>query len=291
MSAATADCSCACPDPTVVLVPGSPGADGSAGQAGAAGIDSFTLTTSQIVTPAIGNQVLVNVVESAWSAPLQTLVISDGTNVTHWTVVSIVSTITMNLQFLGYPGDATPGTIIATNAKVSPSGVLAALAAPLPTAITDNSTGTASNTIVAETGQFTFSIPFRAAAITGNVLLFTYTPAFAFKIIRISASVVDAITTGGRAATLTTAIGGTPTTGGVVVMSGAYALGAQQASSAAITAANVGTNVQAITITASAVTAFAEGGFIVEMQIQNMDTADAIKSLSTHINDLITSLT
>lgn len=172
-----------------------------------------------------------------------------------------------------------------------PGGYPGVLAAALPTAITDNSTGTASNTIAVGAGQFTLSIYFPAVAITGNVLLYTYTPGFKFKIKRISASVVEAITTGGRAATLTTAIAGNPTTGGIVIMSGAYALGAEQASSAAITGANTGSSVQAITVTASAVTAFAEGGFMLNIQLQNMDTADSIASLADHVNDLITSLT
>lgn len=165
-----------------------------------------------------------------------------------------------------------------------------ALGAAIPTVLTDNSTGTASNVIAAGAGQFIHSVYFRAAAITGNVLLYTYTPGFAYKIVRISAAIVDAITTGAKAATLTTAIAGTPTTGGVVTISGTYALGAEQASSSAITAANTGSTVQAITVTASAVTAFAEGGFMLQFQLQNMDTANAVASLSDHVNDVVDTL-
>lgn len=158
---------------------------------------------------------------------------------------------------------------------------------PLTASLTDNSTGTASTvTIAAGAGKSTLAVYFRAAAITGNVLLFTYTPGYKFKITRISAACVDAVTTGAKAATLTTAIGGTPTTGGIVVLSGTYALGAEQASSAAVTALNTGTSAQAITITASSVTAFVEGGFMVYIEIQNMDTADAIAAFANQINNL-----
>jgi hypothetical protein len=178
-----------------------------------------------------------------------------------------------------------------TGATTQAAALAAIRSAAPPTALTDNSTGTQSNIISAGAGQFTLSVHFRAAGITGNVLLFTYTPGYRFKIIRISAAIVDAITTGAKAATLTTAIAGTPTTGGIVVLAGAYALGAEQASSAGVTALNVGTNANAITVTASSVTAFIEGGFSFNIELQNMDTADAVASLAKHVNDLITSLT
>lgn len=164
---------------------------------------------------------------------------------------------------------------------------VAALAAVTVADLTDNSTGTPSTTIAAGAGKFTHSVFFRAAAITGNVLLYTYTPGFAFKILRISAACVDAVTTGAKAATLTTAINAVDTTGGIVILSGAYALGAQQASSAAITAANTGTAAHAITVTASSVTAFVEGGFMLHFEMQNMDTANAIASIAAQ-NDAAT---
>ena len=151
-----------------------------------------------------------------------------------------------------------------------------------PTAITDNTTGTTTATWAAGVAKSTYSVYLRAAAITGNVLLYTYTPGYKFKILRISASCVDAVTTGAKAATLTTAINAVDTTGGIVILSGTYALGVQQASSAAITAANTGTSAHAITVTASSVTAFAEGGFMLHLELQNMDTADALTGQNTY---------
>lgn len=205
---------------------------------------------------------------------------------------TITVTTTTNLTGLLYGGGANVGVVAAGNRAAALASLLAAA---LPSAVDYSAlttAGAANNLAVATgAGQFTLSVYFRAAAITGNVLLFTYTPGYKFKIVRISAATVDAITTGAKAATLTTAIAGVPTTGGIVALAGAYALGAEQASSAAITALNTGTNANAITVTASGVTAFTEGGFMLNIELQNMDTADAVASLSKHIDDLITSLT
>lgn len=158
---------------------------------------------------------------------------------------------------------------------------------PLTASITDNSTGASSTTtFAAGVAKTTVGIYIRAASITGNVLLYTYTPGYKFKIARISAMCVDAVTTGAKAATLTTAINGVNTTGGVVVLSGTYALGSQQASSAAITAANTGSATDPITVTASSVTAFVEGGFMLYLELYNMDTCDAIAALANQVNNL-----
>lgn len=285
------NCDCPCPDPTITEIPGAPGENGAAGAAGSNGINAFTVTTADITLPASAGPVVLptTVGVSSWAGIGQVIFISDGTNWGHFEVLTIPSAASFTLEWLQYPGDAVGTTVIATGATVSPSGEIPQFSPP--TSLTVPSGLTASDIIADGIGQYTHSIYFRAAAITGNVLLYTYTPAFAFRIIRISASVVDAITTGARAATLTTAIGGTPTTGGVVVVSGTYALGAEQASSAAVSGANDGTSIQAITITASSVTAFAEGGFVLNIQMQNLDSANAIASLADHINDLITALT
>lgn len=287
------NCCTPCQSLEVVDVPGTEGAAGAAGAAGTDGVNAFTVLTAALTLPAIGANETLFVADNSWAIVGQTIVVSDpspGVDFGTFQVVSKTGTTAITATFIGASGDSAPGSVIAIGGGVSPGGAPGTLSAALPTALTDNSTGTASNTIAVGTGKFTHSIFFRAAAITGNVLLYTYTPGFAFKIVRISSSVVDAITTAARAATLTTAIAATPTTGGVVTLAGAYALGAEQASSAAITAANTGTSAQAITVTASAVTAFAEGGFMLHMEIQNTDSANAIASLADHTNDLITSL-
>jgi hypothetical protein len=281
---------------------------------GANGVSSFTTFLGALTLPAKGAAVVAppTFANVSWAAVGQTVFGSDGTHFGTFVVTSTNGTNTLGLTFLGATGDSAQGQIVASGAILTPTGApqslpinLAggatvvtgllpianvALAGALPTAITDNSGGAASAVIAAGAGQFTHTVHFRAAAITANVLVYTHTFGFAFKIIRVSASIVDAITTGAKAATLTTAIAGTPTTGGVVTLAGAYAVGVEQASASSISALNTGTNAQAITVTASGVTPFTEGGFDLHMQIQNLDTANAIKSLSTDINSLITAL-
>lgn len=292
MSAVT-DCNCACPTPEVTAIPGTEGAAGEATN-GTDGVNAYTLTTGAS-SPATFNKgdtgITVNVVNASWVAIGQNIAISGAgldDNAGYFLVTAKTATA-LTLTYLD-TGANDDGQGVDSGVTVSPAGP-GFFPGTAPTSITDNSGGSASDTIAAGAGQFTHSVYFPAPAITGNVLLYTYTPGFAFKILKISASIVSAITTGGKAATLTTAINGTPTTGGVVVMSGAYALGSQQASSAAITGFNTGNNAQAITVTASSVTAFAEGGFMLHFEIQNTDSSDAIASMSDHINDLITAIT
>lgn len=290
MSAASS-CDCACPTPQIVQIPGVQGSSGAAGVDGADGVSALTLLTSALTIPALaGDPVSIGVAENSWAAIGQVIFVSDGIDFGTFRVTGLTGSTIISATWLDAPNDAAAGAIIGIGGKVVPSGEVGALAGALPNVFTDNTTGTASDILAVGTGKFTHSVYFRAVAITGNVLLYTYTPGFAFKIYRISASVVDAITTAARAATLTTAIAGTPTTGGVVTVSGTYALGAQQASATPVTAPNTGTLADAITVTASAVTAFAEGGFMLHIEIQNTDSANAVASLADHIDDLIAAL-
>ncbi len=282
MSAST-NCDCACSDPTVVSVPGQPGENGENGDAGTNGVNAFTLLNGASNIPAIvGNSLTYVVDSSAWMAIGEKIFIGDGTSQATFEVTALPSTTSVELTWLEYPGDSAGGSPLLDNAVVTPTGPIPTFSPPADLA--NNTTGVAGASLAAGVGHFTLSIYFRAAAITGNVLLYTYIPGFAFKILKISASIVDAVTTGAKTATLTTAIAGTPTTGGIVIMSGTYALGTEQASSAPVTAANTGTSSQNITVTASAVTAFIEGGFMLHLEVQNMDTANGVTSLNTSIN-------
>lgn len=275
-------CACPCPDPTLVETPGSPGENGAAGSDGSNGVNAFTtLDGAQTIPAVVGGTKTYAVVNSSWIAIGQIIVIGEPSAQGSFQVVSLPGPTSVELSWLQWPTDSAGGTSMASGSIVSPAGQMPTFTPPAN--LTDSTGGTPAATLQPGVGQSILSIYFRAAAITGNVLLYTYIPGFAFKIIKISASVVDAITTGAKAATLTTAIGGTPTTGGIVIMSGAYALGSQQGSSAAITAANTGTTAQAITVTASAVTAFVEGGFMLNFELQNMDTVNAVSSLNTSI--------
>lgn len=292
MSSVGTDC-CTCVTPTVTEIPGSPGEPGAAGTNGTDGTSCFTFVAEDFAVANTVDTISITVADNQGFVVGQTVFAADpspGTDHGTFEVISLTGTTVMGIRFMGAGGDTPAAFTIGEGGKITATGVPAALAAALPDPLTDNTEGALVDTLAEGTASFIHSVYFRAAAITGNVLLYTYTPGFQFKIIKISASVVDAITTGSRAATLTTAIAGTPTTGGVVVMSGTYALGAEQASSAVISGLNLGTAVQAITVTASSVTAFAEGGFLLNMQIINVDTADAVASLADRVNDLITAL-
>lgn len=287
---ATANCACPCPTPEVVEVPGSAGADGAAGAAGADGINAYTVTTANVTLPAAAGPVVLatSVAVSSWASIGQVVFISDGTNWGHFEVLTKPSSTSMTLDWLNYPNDAAGTTVIASGATVSPAGVLAAFAPP--TALTDNSTGTASNTIAAGVGVMALAFYIDAATIANGDLLTAYTPGFAFKVLKVDARCANPVTTGAKAADINLEIGTTNLTGGVVALAGTYAIGAAQAGTA-VTANNTGTAADTVSIEAANVTAFTEGAFWIIVSIQNMDTANAIASLADHVNDLITALT
>ena len=154
-------------------------------------------------------------------------------------------------------------------------------------AVTDNSTGTVSDTVAAGVGVMTVSIPVNLASITGTQdILTTYTPGYKFKILALDFAVNVPVTTGSKLASINAEIGTTNLTGGVIALTSANCtpMGAVVAGSA-ITAANTGSAADTISFEAASVTAFSEGSGEILMKIQNMDTADAIASLSDKSNE------
>lgn len=120
---AIGDCSCACPIPAPVNIPGTAGKDGT-GTKGADGIDAFTITTQSVnLPPAIGNNVTFPVANSMWMAIGQNIFISDGTNVGNFQVQSLPGITSVVLKWLGYTGDSPANTPIGSGATVSPSGI------------------------------------------------------------------------------------------------------------------------------------------------------------------------
>lgn len=293
------NCQCVCPDPTIVEVPGSPGENGAAGSAGTNGVNSYTVTTANVTLPAAAGPVLAvtTVGVSSWMVVGQEIFIGDGTNFAHFRVTSIPSSTSVQLDWLDYNGDAVGTTVITSGAGVSPSGTQPALSASLPNALTDNTTGTASDTLAAGVGVQTLTIPLSSLATglsTSAIDLLTdYVPGYAFKLLSF-----DFITTivgagGGASQVFNLEIGSTNVTGGVltVTLASTATIGAQT-NGTAITAANVGTAANAISIEmAAGGTVFSSGAGYFVIKIQNMDTANAVASLSDHVNDLITSLT
>jgi len=102
------------------------------------------------------------------------------------------------------------------------------------------------------------SIPFQFSTLANGDTVTNWTPGFAGTIIKFAAVVTVAVSTSAKAASINLEIGTTNVTGGVIALTGVYALGVTIASSA-ISAANTFTDTDTISIEASAVTTFSEG--------------------------------
>lgn len=102
------DCSCACPVPTTVNVPGTQGES------------AFTFTNGTFVVPPLGNQVTVTVLDTNWMAVGQTIFIATaGTFI----VNNINSLTSVLLTYENISANTASGNTIATNSEVTPSGV------------------------------------------------------------------------------------------------------------------------------------------------------------------------
>jgi len=117
--------------------------------------------------------------------------------------------------------------------------------------------------------------------LTGNMLLSgvsaadivtAFAPGHRFKILAVYAISIVAPTTAAKAATVTTYIGSTAVTGGVLSLTtAALATKGTVLSGSTVTANNEGANTDTITLTGSAVTAFIEGSASIVLRIQNLD--------------------
>jgi hypothetical protein len=279
---------CACPTPVVVDIPGAegaPGTPGTNGINGQDGINAFTLVANPGFTPpAKGSSVTIPVMNSVWAAIGQYIVVQGGYI---FQVAAIPSTTSITATYLNIGANtATPSAVVA-GATVSPSGP-----PPFVTGLTNFTIPgglTISNSIAATVGYSTLAFQIDANKIVAADLMTTYKPGYAFKLIAFDARANIAVSTTPCAATVSLKISGAAVTGGAIALNGAYALGAAQAGSA-ITALNTGTSSDTITIIAASVTAFTEGSFMLYITIQNLDTANAIASIATQVNSLVTDL-
>lgn len=284
------NCACPCPDPTVTEIPGSPGADGTAGSDGTNGNNAYTVTTSTVILPAATGPVVLatSVALSSWASIGQVIFISDGTNWGHFRVLTLPSSTSFTLEWLDYPDDAAGTTVIASGATVSPAGVLATFSPPAN--LTDSTTGTPGATLAAGVGISTLIHPLTSLVTGLGVLaidLMTgYVPGYRFKILALDFITTVAGTNAGAVQVFNLEIGATNVTGGVctVNLAGTAAIG-QLTSGTAVTATNIGTASDAISLEmAAGGTVFTAGAGYFLIKIQNMDTADAIASLNTSIN-------
>ncbi len=300
---ASIDCSPAC-CATVppVQVPGTEGDTGLPGTDGVDGVNAYTTTAVSIITlPAAAGPVTSpatqSFVSTLWMAVGQKIIISDpnGTDWGTFRVLTLPTGTTATLEWLDYDGDAAGLTPLAIGSQVSASGTQPVLAAPLPTALTDNSTGTASNTIAAGAGVQTIEIPHTFIGGTAAVESVTDLPInFKFKILS-WAFVTEVLlvgAAGSRVANMEISgvdVGTVPST--ITIPIANAAVGVVTAGTA-VAGANTGAAGATLSIEiANGGTQFTAGSGTFIIHIQNMDTADAIASLADHVNDLIVSLT
>lgn len=162
------------------------------------------------------------------------------------------------------------------------------------TELTDNTTGTASATLAATVGIQTVAIPIQLAAMTTSAadLITNYTPGYAFELLSLE-FVTTTLGTGASASqVLNLEIGTTNVTGGVLtlLLADTDTLGKKTAATA-ITAANVGTAADTISLeVAASGTVFTAGAGILLLKLRNMDTVNSIASLSAKVNEVITAL-
>jgi hypothetical protein len=293
----TTNCDCPCPDPTVVEVPGVQGDAGADGADGADGTNVWTLTTANFDVANAVDTIDISVADNTAYVVGQTVFIRDptpGTDHGTFEVISLTGTTAMGVRYMGATGDTAAPFTIGSGGKVTATGDPAALAAALPTALTDNSTGTASDTIAAGAGVTTlaFAIDLTTLGVGASELMTDYTPGYAFKILAVDFVVTDVGAGAGASMTINLEIGVTNVTGGELnpTLANTATAGAIVAGTA-VTANNTGTDASTLSIeVAAGGTVFTSGTGIILVKVQNMDTANAIASLAEHINDLITSL-
>jgi hypothetical protein len=264
-----------------VQTPGPEGPAGTDGTDGTDGINAYTVTTANFQVPIVGANVSTAVASSAWMVVGQNVfVLGAG----YFSVISKANSLQATLQYLDYAGNTNAGNVITSGAAVSPAGTQPDFSAI--TSLTDNSTGTPSNTIAIGTAIHTLSFWMSAPAIANGDLLTNYVPGYRFKILKFDARCATPVTTGAKAADLNLEIQTTNLTGGVIGLTGTYAQGAAQAGST-ITANNVGSATDSFSIEAANTTTFIEGSFWLIIQIMNLDLADAISSLSAKTNSIL----
>ena len=160
--------------------------------------------------------------------------------------------------------------------------------------LTNSTGGTASDTLAATVGIQTVAIPLQLAAMTTSAadLMTTYTPGYAFELLSLEFITTTLGTGSGASQVLNLEIGTTNVTGGALTLALADTdtLGKKKAATA-ITAANVGTASDAISIeVAAGGTVFTAGAGFLLLKLRNMDTVNAVASLGAKVNAILSGL-
>ena len=299
----TLDCQPACCDTLqTVNIPGNIGTTGAAGQG------AFTTTTASFILPAAGATVALNgtgaadpfihLLKTSWMAFGSTIYISDGAFKATFTVGIITADTKITALFLGNNGDSIAGSVMGINALVVPSGTQKAFSG-LPTALTDTATVATTGNVVAA-GAGVQHLEFPHTFIGGTVAVepvTNYVIGYKFKILSWT-FVTEVLLVGGGGSRVCNMeigksgvdvdVGTAPSTLTIPI---ANAVVGTFTNGAAVVGANTGTSADTFSIEiAAGGTAFTSGSGTFIITIQNMDTADAIKSHSDKINSLITAL-
>lgn len=256
-----------------------------------------TTTTADFTIPAIGANVsvpdgFIHVETTAAYQVGETLFVSDGADWGAFEIITLSSSTTFVAKFLGHIGDSAPAAVIDSGATVTPTGTQPPLSGALPTAFTDNSTGTPSDTIAAGVGISTFAFQTLLADIADGDLMTDFPLGYKFKILAFDFVTESAATTPAKQSTIHLEIGATPVTGGVISLTSASCTpkGVITAGTA-VTALNTGAATDLISIVAATTSTFIQGSGTFYITVQNMDSADSIASLADHLNDVLVALT
>lgn len=121
------NCCNPCSAPQTVNIPGAEGPAGADGAPGADGVSAFTTVTDVTapLQPAVGATVNVEVGTTLWMVVDGRLIIGPptGSFMGYYRIASIVSDTVVEIENLGYSGNAAPGTPFAPAMKVCPVGL------------------------------------------------------------------------------------------------------------------------------------------------------------------------
>lgn len=281
-------CAPVCAVVQTVSVPGLPGDAGAAGTPGSDGQNAYTLVAAPGFTnPAPGASISIPVGNNSFMAIGMPLFIQGGG---YYSLVSKTGLTLITATFTN-TGANTPflAAVVPAGAIVTGSGNAGASLASI-TVLTDNTTGTVSNTLAVGAGTETLMFPIQLAAMTAAAadLLTNYVVGYAFKILSVSFATTTIGAGAAATMTLNLEINATNLTGGVVTitLAGTDTLGELTAGSA-VTAANVGTATDTLSIeVAAGGTIFTAGAGVLLVKVQNMDSANALASIAAKVNEI-----
>jgi len=180
----------------------------------------------------------------------------------------------------------------ATTGQLLLGGQHALGAAANVVALTDNSGGLAADGTLAANGAVSIiSIPVTLALIADGDIVTDIIPGFAGTVLRTQFLTTTKATTGAKLSNLSLDIGATPVTGGVLALTtaGCDTLGKVVAGTA-VTAANVFTATDKLSVIAADTTTFGEGAGVLMITVASDVVDDNTKDLAAKINEILTKL-